>query len=269
MLNPSRNFLFSSALVFMFAFASQAQKTPPGGGGNNGNGGTGDPSDRMEQQRTQQYDQMQQQLDLYNQQKILGRSGTGAPELLAIETQRRREAAEKARLNQIMRENFRKHYRILRDNTDKLIQSTAELQSYAAGNPGPALSREMLTKSAQMEKLAHEIRTAIVGRKVPKMQNSKAAPPATQEDAQHLFGLRVKALSLMAANLKQGMDKYLAENNEQSVSVASLQKAADKTQIDPQLETIWKSAARLERISHDLRTAAKLAPSPSPDGNRK
>lgn len=258
MLNPSRKFLFPAALVLTLACAAPAQKTPPPGGGNNGN---------WEQQRTQQYDQMQQTIDYYHQQDLLAHPGVGASQARALEAERRREAAEKARLNQMMRENFRKHYRILRENTDKLSQLTAELQAYADTNPEPTLSPEMLAKSAQMERLAHEIRTTIVGRKVPKMQNSKAAPPATPEDARNLFGLRVKAVSLMASNLKQAMDKYLAENNAQSVSVGSLKKAADKTQVDPQLETIWKSAARLERISHDLRIAGKLTP-PSPDGTR-
>ena len=260
MLNPSRKFLFSAALVLTLACAASAQKTPPPAGGNSGN---------WDQQRAQQYDQMQQTIDYYHQQDLLAHPGVGASQVRALEAERRREAAAKARLNQAMRENFRKHYRILRDNTEKLGQLTAELQTYADSNPGPALSPDMLAKSAHMEKLAHEIRTTILGRKVPKMQNSKAAPPATPEDARHLFGLRVKAVSLMASNLKQAMDKYLAENNEQSVSVGSLKKAADKTQIDPQLETIWKSAARLERIAHDLRITGKLAPPPSPDGIQK
>jgi hypothetical protein len=215
------------------------------------------------QQQNQQSDRGQQQQDQMRQDQALGRASS---DIISAEARAQADVWERARLQQLLRDNFRRHYKILRTNSDKLVQLTSDLQAHVESNTDAGLTRDTLAQAATAEKLAHEIRTTMAGRRLPRMKPSSPASSnaATSSiatmDARQLLLQRINACSALAATIKQATAEYLASDNEQAVSVNALKKAADKTQIDPHLVHIMNASARLERIAYDLRTLTQALP---------
>lgn len=212
-----------------------------------------------QQQRDQQYDQAQQQRDQIIRDEALRRS----TDQIGIAEE---EAWQRARLQQLLRENFRHHYKILRTNADKLAQLASDLQARVDSNSDDGLPRDKLAQAAALEKLAHEIRTTLADRSLPRMKRlnpagrSVAAGATATMDARQLLLQRINAASALAGTIKQITEQYMASDNEQAVSVDALKRAAGKAQPDQRLVLIMNASAQLERVAYDLRTLTKAIP---------
>jgi len=214
-----------------------------------------------QQQRDQSYDDIQQQRDQMRRDESLRGSFN---QVLSIQE----ESRQRALFQQLLRENFRNHYKTLRVDADKLAQLALALQTYVSSNSDPGLPRDQRAQAASLEKLAHEIRTTLAGSPLPRMKRVRSAggtasvDATSAIDARQLLLQRVNASSDLAGIIKQATEQYMANNNEHAVSVDALKNAADKTKIDQRLVFIMNSCEQLERIAYDLRTMPKTVSEP-------
>jgi hypothetical protein len=206
------------ALVIAIAAIPPATALGQSGRGQNRGGDT-------ESQRTQQADQMQQQLDQQQQQmqmdQDIQRRTLALQELpLKIWLQER----ERERINQLLRENFRRHYSVIRQNAEELVQLTSTLESDVENNGDSSLGREMQAKVARVGKLAHDIRASMAGQRLPKYKpartlkaSGKVTLPGDRRGTEWLSE-KTNAASLAATKLRNAVADYLATNNEHTVS---------------------------------------------------
>src|SRR5262249_24578421 len=126
--------------------------------------------------------------------------------------------AERERLKEQLRANFRHHYAIIRKNADDLIQLTSSLETDIESNGDQAVTRETIEKTARMQKLAHETLDQMAGRKLPKPQTATAATSATVAgigiaDHQRVLKEKTSDAKATASRLKKAVDDYLATDN--------------------------------------------------------
>ncbi len=206
-------------------------------------------------QRAAQMDQMQQQQQQQQQMDAMRNAGK---DIANLEWRINQEESERAKLRQMARENFRRHYEMLSDDAEMLVRLTAELQGSLDGTGTPILAGDMLKSVGKVQKLAHELRGTIVGKRIPKVKAIKGAdvvifrqnPLLTERS---LLLERVAASSELATKLKKTMDQYLLEDNKISVTIGALQRASNKDKFDPQLANIMAASLKLERIAAAIR----------------
>ena len=168
------------------------------------------------------------------------------------------EEVERTKLREIARENFRRHYQTLSEDTEMLVRLTAELQGSLDGTGTPILAGDMLKTVGKIQKLAHELRGTIIGKRITKVKAIKGAdvvifrqnPLFTERS---LLLKRVAASSDLATTLKKTMDQYLLEDNKISVTIGALERASNKDKFDPQLANIIVTSLKLERIAAAIR----------------
>lgn len=213
-------------------------------------------------QRTQQYDQLQQlqqqQQDLRNMD-VSQRSFALSEELPFLMW---RVESERARLKELLRANFRRHYAIIRKNADDLTQLTSSLQTDIAGSGDQELTRDMIAKTTKMQKLAHEILDNLAGQKLPKSKAGSAASSTGAvgiglADHKQLLSDKTNDAKTTAATLKKAVDDYLASDNEQAVSVSAL-KTTSKEHFDPNSVAIIKACVRLQQLSDEIRSEMRM-----------
>ena len=230
------------------------------------------PTDPDSSQRIQQMDRMEQQ----QQQNARDQSTINAQDEIRREEARQQEDAQyRARLQQMMRENFRRHFQVLRDNAAHLTEITEALRFYVDSHYEPGLPRDLQAKAALMEKLAHQIRVTLSSRHLPRLTASTARamagavkPPFSIATHEVLLE-EVNGSVSMSAALNQGVEQYLSTQNEQAVSVDALKRVADKTQIDPSLLQIMRASWQLEQYGYDLRARTRLVPRSSASSPRQ
>lgn len=206
-------------------------------------------------QRAAQIDQMQQQQQQQQQLDAMRNAGKDVADLAWRMNQ---EEAERAKLRQMARENFRRHYEMLSEDTEMLVRLTAGLQGSLDGTGTPVLAGDMLKNVGKIQKLAHELRGTIVGKRIPKVKAIKGADVAIYRQnplltERSLLLERVAASSDLANTLKKTMDQYLLEDNKISVTIGALQRASNKDKFDPQLANIMATSLKLERIAAAIR----------------
>jgi hypothetical protein len=206
----------------------------------------------------QQQDQLQQRVQQEQNEQALNQRMNDLHELdlkmwsLEVETQR---------LKQLMRENFRRHYAIIRKDSEDLLQLITSLQADIDSNGDSALTRDMMAKTGKMQKLAREILDNMAGRKLPKVKPSSTALSASGTAAanpnyRQLLTEKTSAAKATATTLKSSVEGYLASDNEQTVSVGALQKTADKdrsNRFDPNSVVIINAAVQLEQLADEIR----------------
>jgi hypothetical protein len=251
----SRRILLSSCMIAILASEVSAQGTP----GQNGQGRNNDP----DAQRTQQYDQLQQlqqqQQDLRNMD-VSQRSFALNEELPFILWQI---DAERARLKEQLRANFRRHYAIIRKNTDDLIQLTSSLESDIENSGNQPLTRETIEKTEKMQTLAHEVLDQMAGRKLPKPKPAPAAASSTAvgigiADHQRVLNEKISDAKATATRMKKAVDDYLAGDNTQAVSVSALQKTSDREHFDPNSVAIISATVKLQRLADEIRSEMRM-----------
>jgi hypothetical protein len=206
-------------------------------------------------QRAARIDQMQQQQQQQQQDDAVRNAGR---DLADLQSRISQEQAERAKLRQLARENFRRHYEMLSEHTETLVRLTADLQASVEGASTTVLPADMRMTVGKIQKLAHELRGTIVGRRVAKVKAIKGAdavlfrqnPLLTERS---LLLERVAASSDLAILLKKTMDQYLLEDNKTSVTVGALQRDSHKDKFDPQLANIMATSFNLERIAAAIR----------------
>lgn len=224
------------------------------------------PSNPDSPQRIQQIEQIEQ----LQQQNARDQSALDTQDAMRREEARQQEDARyRARLQQMMRENFRRHFQILRDNAAQLTEITEALRLYVEGHTEAGLPRDLQAKAARMEKLAHQIRTTLSSRHIPRLNASTASgmagavkPPFAIATHETLLEEVSGSVSMCAA-LNKGVEQYLASENEQAVSVDALKRSADKSQIDPHLLQIMRASWQLEQYGYDLRARTRIVPGTS------
>ncbi|HET9180784.1 MAG TPA: hypothetical protein VFP59_01520 [Candidatus Angelobacter sp.] len=164
---------------------------------------------------------------------------------------------ERERLKYVLRENFRAHYKIVRNDADELKSLAGELQSYTENHPEPQLSGDMLAKVAKIEKLAHEVRTNMAGRKLPKSESATAAANTTKLTPQQLLLAQCKTVNELASKLQKAVADYLASDNEQTVSVKGLKKDSGKAGFDPNSVQILTASMQMEQLAQQIRRASE------------
>lgn len=202
------------------------------------------------QQRTDQNDQIQQQQQ--NDENLQRRMD----DLRTLPDRMYEFELERERLKYLLRENFRAHYQIVRKDADELKRLAEEAQSYAENDSSPQLPADMLARIAKIEKLAHDVRTNMAGRKLPKA-NADAAPNPTNLNPQQLLLARSRAVNDLAGKLQSAVAGYLASDNEQSVSVQALKKDSAKNGFDPNSVEIVAVSMQMERLAHQIRKASQ------------
>ena len=213
----------------------------------NGRGGV--PNAASQQQQSDQLDRtQQQQQQLQNQQDLEQR----ADNLRRLQDRMYEFELERERLKNQLRENFRNHYKIVRNDVDELKRLAGDLQSYAETDFAPQFPSEMLAKVAKIEKLAHEVRTNMAGRKLPEVKSASATANATGLNPQQLLLTRSKAVTELASRLQKAVADYLADNNEQTVSVKGLK---TNSGFDPNSVAILTASMQLEQLARQIRSA--------------
>src|SRR6185437_6301380 len=200
-------------------------------------------------QRTDQTDQMRQQQQ--NEENLQRRMD----DLRTLPERMEEFELERERLKYLLRENFRAHYRIVRNDADELKRLARELQSYAESESSPQLPVEMLARVAKIEKLAHDVRANMAGRRLPKPKSAAAAPKSTSLNPQQLLLARSRAVNDLASKLLNAVAGYLASDNEQAVSVQALKKNSGKSDFDPNSVQILTVSMRIEQLAHQIRKA--------------
>jgi hypothetical protein len=221
-------------------------------------GGKGqDSSGDIQAQRNQQYDQQQQQ---QQQQQALDdlMLRQRSEDLDQLQFRIWQLDAERIRLKEALRENFRRHYAVIRRDADELVQLASSLQTSLETNEDPAVARDMMTKAARMQKLAHEVRSSMGGGRVPKAKPLAASAPgmagAGDADSKQPLVTNVSSAKAAAALLKSSVEEYLASDNEQAVSVSALLRTANKDRFDPNSLAILKSSLQLEQYARKIRS---------------
>jgi hypothetical protein len=205
-------------------------------------------------------DRAAQQIEQYQQQQALMQRQNALHEL----PQQIRDAdAERLRLKAMLRQNFRSHYQIIRKNSQALVQLTSTFEEPSESAVDPAVAREMIAKLARIEKLAHEIRESMAGHELPKVRPASGPfiSPAeiAQTPASHRELLTTKAnqTKLAAVELRNAVEKYLANDNEHAVSVDALKQASEKQHFDPNSLVILGNSLKLEQLSREIRTETR------------
>ena len=248
-----RRILLRSILILILAPVVPAYALPAPlqtGRGQNPNGDA-------ESQRTQQYDQNQKLQDQMQMDQAMRHPGNDLEQLQFRIWQL---DAERIRLKELLRENFRRHYAIVRRNAEELVQLSSSLQANIEGNHSPALARDVMAKASRMQKLAHEIRESMAGRGLPKVKassrptNASGIVPAGEADHRELLIAKMSAAKVTASVLSSSVEGYLASENEQTVSVGALQRSADKNHFDPNLLAILSNSLKLEQLAREIRS---------------
>ncbi len=257
MLRALKYFCISRKILLYFALTVVTSGAPgyalPPFQGGKGQGSGGD----IQAQRNQQYDQQQQ---VQQQQQALDDLilRQRSEDLDDLQFRIWQLDAERIRLKEALRENFRRHYAVIRRDADELVQLAASLQSGLESNEDPAVVRDMLTQAARMQKLAHEVRSSMGGGRVPKAKPLAASAPgmagASDADGKQLLLANVNSAKTAAGLLKSSVEEYLASDNEQAVSVSALQKTANKDHFDPNSLAILRSSLQLEQYARKIRS---------------
>ena len=143
--------------------------------------------------------------------------------------------------------NFiRDHYQRLRRDADRLLDLAGAIKAYADQNPDTVLTREMLKQARKMEDLAYDVRKLMFVSKVRRITISKADPGPNGASAAPLLKLQQAAkMSLeLATDLKEMLDLYLEQTNQNTISVKSMQGAGGKE--------ILRKATSLESLAYVL-----------------
>lgn len=212
------------------------------------------PAGNAESQRDQNYDRMEQMQQQQQQEQALRDRQYALQQL--PNTMWLMEA-ERARINQELRANFRRHYAVIRRNSDELLQLTSSLQNSVERDVDISTAHDMAKDAQSIRKLAHQIRATMGGGSVPK---AKPLKTTTQQNdgtvaanSKQRLQADTRAAKTAAAELKKAIDDYLAGNNEQAVSVSALQKATDKAHVDPNSLAILKNSLQLEQLAREIR----------------
>ncbi|MGC2698113.1 MAG: hypothetical protein WA738_20180 [Candidatus Angelobacter sp.] len=253
-----RRILLCSILVSLFASVVPVYALPAlffpaplqAGRGQNPNGDA-------EAQRTQQYDQNQRLQEQEQQNQAVRHPGDDLgqlqPKIWQLD-------AERIRLKELLRENFRRHYAIVRRNAEELVQLSSNLQANIESNNSPALARDMMAKAGTMQKLAHEIRESMAGHSLPKVKpsprlaNASGMVPASGADHRELLLAKTNTAKTTASALQSSVEGYLASDNEQTVSVSALQRGTDKNRFDPNSLAILSNSLKLEQLAREIRS---------------
>jgi DNA repair exonuclease SbcCD ATPase subunit len=219
------------------------------------------PPGNTEAQQTQQDDKREQELQREQQEEALRHPFDNLEQLEQLQSRIWQLEFERIRLKQLLRENFRRHYAVIRRNAVELVQLASSLQTSLESNGDPALARDMKAKAARMQKLAHEVRESMAGWKVPKAKALAANAPGITAgigaDNRQLLRANVAAANTAASQLKSAVDDYLASANEHTVSVSALQAAADQDRFDPHVVAILNNSVQLERLAPEIRSKIK------------
>ncbi|HKV91644.1 MAG TPA: hypothetical protein VJW20_03740 [Candidatus Angelobacter sp.] len=200
-------------------------------------------------QRNQQFDrqrQLQQELQ--------------ADQLRQFGSEMQQNEAERARHQELLRANFRHHYAVIRKNAEELVQLTSSLQSDLENNGNAALTRDTIDKTKRMQKLAHEILDNMAGRKLPKPQAPRSTASSTGPagigiaDHEQLLKGKTRNAKSVAAQVEKAVENYLANDNEQAVSVSALQGASDKKHLDPNLAIVVNGTIMLQQLADEIRS---------------
>ncbi|HKD14230.1 MAG TPA: hypothetical protein VKE71_06735 [Candidatus Angelobacter sp.] len=155
-------------------------------------------------------------------------------------------AEQQARLG-TMRSNFiREHYQQMRRDADRLVELAGSIKAYVDQNPNTVLAGEKLKQARKMEDLAYDVRKLMFVSKVRRITISKADPGPNGASAAPLLKLQQAAkMSLeLASDLKEMIDHYLEQTNQNTVSVKSMQGAGGKE--------ILRKATSLESLAYVL-----------------
>lgn len=221
--------------------------------------GKGQSAGDIQSQRDQAYDQQQQ---IQQQQQMMDdlalRQRSADLEDLSFKVWQL--DAERIRLKWLLRENFRRHYATIRRNTEELAQLTSTLHAILESNDDPPRPRELTEQAGRMRKLAHEIRENMGGGRVPRAKPLKMSTlgisAEDSADEKQVLEASVNAATAAVAQLKSAVENYLANDNDQTVSVAGLQKAADKNHFDPNSISILSNSLKLEQLAREIRSQA-------------
>src|SRR5215467_6216343 len=149
-------------------------------------------------------------------------------------------AEQQARLG-TMRSNFiREHYQQMRRDADRLVELAGSIKAYVDENPNTVLAGEKLKQARKMEDLAYDVRKLMFVSKVRRITISKADPGPNGASAAPLLKLSLE----LASDLKEMIDHYLEQTNQNTVSVASTQNAA--------AQEIVRKANNLETVAYLL-----------------
>ena len=155
-------------------------------------------------------------------------------------------AEQQARLG-TRRSNFiREHYQQMRRDADRLVELAGSIKAYVDQNPNTVLAGEKLKQARKMEDLAYDVRKLMFVSKVRRITISKADPGPNGASAAPLLKLQQAAkMSLeLASDLKEMIDHYLEQTNQNTVSVKSMQGAGGKE--------ILRKATSLESLAYVL-----------------
>ena len=140
-----------------------------------------------------------------------------------------------------MRSNFiREHYQQMRRDADRLVELAGSIKAYVDQNPNTVLAGEKLKQARKMEDLAYDVRKLMFVSKVRRITISKADPGPNGASAAPLLKLSLE----LASDLKEMIDHYLEQTNQNTVSVASTQNAA--------AQEIVRKANNLETVAYLL-----------------
>ncbi|HKE31532.1 MAG TPA: hypothetical protein VKD65_07395 [Candidatus Angelobacter sp.] len=145
------------------------------------------------------------------------------------------------------RSNFiREHYQQMRRDADRLVELAGSIKAYVDQNPNTVLAGEKLKQARKMEDLAYDVRKLMFVSKVRRITISKADPGPNGASAAPLLKLQQAAkMSLeLATDLKEMIDHYLEQTNQNTVSVKSMQGAGGKE--------ILRKATSLESLAYVL-----------------
>src|SRR5215813_3221109 len=156
-------------------------------------------------------------------------------------------AEQQARLG-TRRSNFiREHYQQMRRDADRLVELAGSIKAYVDQNPNTVLAGEKLKQARKMEDLAYDVRKLMFVSKVRRITISKADPGSNGEKTKApLLKLQQAAtMSLeVATDLKETIDRYLEQTNQNIVSVKSMQGAGG--------QEIVRKATALESLAYLL-----------------
>lgn len=150
----------------------------------------------------------------------------------------------------VRRERFiHEYFQNLNRDAERIHELAAEFKDYAAKNPGPDLSPEMIKKIRRMGDVSHDLRKRMYNRNLPHVRNSGITflPPAQTDAAEgpppH-FQPMANLCFEFAAHLRQAMDQHLETTNLNTVafSPAQLELARD----------IVTTARRIEGLAYEL-----------------